>query len=90
MRALALKYGVVEAKLLAHYYFTVGAKSGESDWPALTSSKVTGLRCSIPMLLFKDLQSEVAVLSRKPRDCAIRAGKETLPQVKEFKYLRYS
>ena len=33
-------------------------------------------------------KSEAMVLSRKPVDCLLRVGNESLPQVKEFKYLR--
>ena len=32
-------------------------------------------------------KSEAMVLSRKPMDCLLRVGNESLPQVKEFKYL---
>ena len=43
--------------------------------------KVAGMRISTS-------KSEAMVLSRKPVDCLLRAGNESLPQVKEFKYLR--
>ena len=39
-----------------------------------------GMRISIS-------KSEAMVLSREPMDCAVQVGNETLPQVKEFKYL---
>ena len=39
-----------------------------------------GMRISIS-------KSEAMVLSRKTMDCAVQVGNETLPQVKEFKYL---
>ncbi|KAK5900174.1 hypothetical protein CesoFtcFv8_009574 [Champsocephalus esox] len=32
-------------------------------------------------------KSEAMVLSRKPMDCPLQVGNESLPQVKEFKYL---
>ncbi|KAL3041038.1 hypothetical protein OYC64_011923 [Pagothenia borchgrevinki] len=32
-------------------------------------------------------KSEAMVLSRKPMDCPLQVGTESLPQVKEFKYL---
>ena len=42
---------------------------------------VTGMRISIS-------KSEAMVLSRKPVDCAVQVGNETLPHMKKFKYLK--
>ncbi|KAK5928647.1 hypothetical protein CgunFtcFv8_013696 [Champsocephalus gunnari] len=50
------------------------------DWFA-TECAAAGMRISTS-------KSEAMVLSRKPMDCPLQVGHESLPQVKEFKYLR--
>uniref|UniRef100_A0A8P4KHH4 Reverse transcriptase domain-containing protein n=1 Tax=Dicentrarchus labrax TaxID=13489 RepID=A0A8P4KHH4_DICLA len=44
--------------------------------------------CQAAGMRISTSKSEAMVLSRKPVDCLLRVGSESLPQVKEFKYLR--
>ena len=44
--------------------------------------------CEAAGMRISTSKSEAMVLSRKPVDCLLRVGNESLPQVKEFKYLR--
>ncbi|XP_071059967.1 anamorsin isoform X1 [Pseudochaenichthys georgianus] len=46
-----------------------------------TECEAAGMRISTS-------KSEAMVLSRKPMDCPLQVGNESLPQVKEFEYLR--
>ena len=43
--------------------------------------------CEAAGMRISTSKSEAMVLSRKPMDCLLRVGNESLPQVKEFKYL---
>ena len=45
-------------------------------------------KCEAAGMRISTSKSEAMILSRKPVDCLLRVGNESLPQVKEFKYLR--
>ncbi len=45
-------------------------------------------KCETAGMKISTSKSEAMVLSRKPVDCPLRVGNESLPQVKEFRYLR--
>ena len=68
-----------------------------ADDVVLMASLAVDLQCSLDQFTAKcetagmrisTSKSEAMVLSRKSVDCLLRVGNESLPQVKEFKYLR--
>ncbi len=44
-------------------------------------------KCEADGMMISTSKSEAMLLSRKPVDCPLRVGNESLPQVEEFKYL---
>ena len=80
-----LQFGVLRISSLLFAYDVVLLASSVCDLQH--SLDRFAAECEAAGMRISTSKSEAMVLSRKPMDCLLRVGNESLPQVKEFKYL---